>query len=209
MKKPLKHSQARRSYNDSPATSSDLRLGAQIRRIRQMKGMRLRDLSERCGLSESLISRIENDKVTPSLHTLHHLAKSLDLTVAELLSEQPIESSIVMRHGQRRTIGRGNYGVDDPEGIEAEVMVPIGHRSSLQGFLVRLRPGASTSGARQHEGEEIGYVVGGELLLTVAGVTHHLYRGDSFHFASRLAHDYSNPGKTITEVVWINTPASL
>ena len=31
-----------------------------------MKGMRLRDLSEGCGLSESLISRIENDKTTPT-----------------------------------------------------------------------------------------------------------------------------------------------
>lgn len=209
MKKAVKRSSTNRSSNDISPVNSDLKLGAQIRRIRQMKGMRLRDLSEGCGLSESLISRIENDKTTPSLHTLHHLAKSLDLTVAELLSEQPIESNIVMRGGQRRTIGKGHYGGNQPEGIEAEVMVPIGQKSSLQGFLVRLRPGASTSGARQHEGEEIGYVVRGELLLTVAGITHHLYSGDSFFFLSRLEHDYSNPGTTVTEVVWINTPATF
>jgi quercetin dioxygenase-like cupin family protein len=49
----------------------------------------------------------------------------------------------------------------------------------------------------------------GELLLTVDGQTYHLAEGDSFHFASNLPHGFSNPGRKLAEIIWVNTPASL
>ncbi|MBZ9772584.1 cupin domain-containing protein [Mesorhizobium sp. CO1-1-8] len=208
MKKTRASARARQNVEAGETASSYLQLGSFIRQMRQMKGMLLRDLAAESGYSESLLSRIENDKTTPSLHTLHNIASSLNLTVAELLSNQPMESDIVLRGGKRRTIGSSPDSAL-PDGMEAEVLTPLGRKSTLQGFLVRLKPGASRTGTRQHEGEEMGYVTRGELLLNVAGATYHLFPGDSFFFASRLAHDYSNPCSTITEVVWVNTPASI
>jgi transcriptional regulator with XRE-family HTH domain len=203
MRKPAVRKRTQRKAASGKQFDLALRLGSQIRQVRQIKGMRLRDLAEKCGYSESMISRIENDKSTPSLHTLHSLATSLGLTVSELLSKQPAESNLTLRGGQRLVIGRST-------GIEAEVMIPLGRRSSLQSFLVRLRPGARCASARQHDGEEVGYVVKGELLLKVTGKTYRLQSGDSFFFSSRLPHEYSNPTRnTVTEVVWVNTPASL
>ena len=209
MKKTLVRQRVRRKVENVEDAESNLLLGSHIRQVRQIKGLLLRDLAKKSGYSESMLSRIENDKATPSLHTLHNIAKSLDLTVGELLSSQPAESQIVMRRGQRKTIGRTSLDPNQPNGIEAEVMIPLGRNSSLQSFLVRLKPGASRSGTRQHEGEEVGYVICGELLLTVAGTTYHLFEGDSFFFMSRLAHDYSNPGSAVAEVMWVNTPASI
>ncbi|MDB5591608.1 cupin domain-containing protein [Enterovirga sp.] len=188
---------------------TDLHLGLSIRHARTLKGMRLRDLAEKSGYSESLISRIENDKTTPSLHTLHHLARALDLTVADLLSQESEQSLVVMQAGARPTIGRPALPGQETSGVVAEVMIPLGRSSQLQAFLIRLEPGASGSGKRQHEGEEVGYVVRGELLLTVGDASYSLSEGDSFFFPSRELHDFSNPGPDITEVVWTNTPATL
>lgn len=209
MKKTLVRSRVRRKVEKAEEAESDLLLGSHIRQVRQIKGLLIRELAEKSGYSESMLSRIENDKATPSLHTLHNIARSLDLTVGELLSNRPAEAEVVMRRGQRKTIGRASLDPNEPNGIEAEILTPLGRNSSLQSFLVRLKPGASRSGTRQHEGEEVGYVICGELLLAVAGTTYHLFEGDSFFFSSRLAHDYSNPGKAVAEVIWVNTPASI
>src|SRR5690348_8733491 len=53
------------------------RIGSQLRRQRRLRGLRLKDVAEKAGLSESLISKIENNKVSPSISTLHSLAKAL------------------------------------------------------------------------------------------------------------------------------------
>src|SRR5262249_33590117 len=47
------------------------RIGSQLKRQRRLKGLRLKDVAERAGISQSLISKIENNKASPSLSTLH------------------------------------------------------------------------------------------------------------------------------------------
>jgi mannose-6-phosphate isomerase-like protein (cupin superfamily) len=36
-----------------------------------------------------------------------------------------------------------------------------------------------------------------------------LQTGDSFYFSSSVPHSYRNPGKTVTRVLWINTPPTF
>jgi quercetin dioxygenase-like cupin family protein len=88
-------------------------------------------------------------------------------------------------------------------------MIPFGSSSMLQAFVVRLEPGQGSGGNLQHEGEEVGYVKSGQLLLTVAGVPYHLNEGDSFFFASSSIHSFANPGTSTAEIIWVNTPPSL
>jgi len=48
-------------------TTRDFHIGAKIKHTRRMKSMRLIDVAKHAGCSESLLSKIENDKATPSL----------------------------------------------------------------------------------------------------------------------------------------------
>jgi transcriptional regulator with XRE-family HTH domain len=199
-----------REGDDQPSADQELRLGLQLRHARLVKGLRLRDVAEQSGYSESLISKIENNKATPSLNTLHRIAKVLGKTIATLIGDSgPSRHDVVMRAGERPIIPEISISGVSSDGTEAEVMVPLGQSALMGAFLIRVQPGGSSDGLRQHEGEEVGFVHVGELLLTVDGVTHHLKEGDSFFFASTLPHGFSNPGKIPTEIVWVNTPASL
>ena len=56
-----------------------------------------------------------------------------------------------------------------------------------------------SGGLLQHEGEECGYVLSGQLELTVGDTRHELNPGDSFFFLS-IPHAYRNPGKSIARV---------
>jgi transcriptional regulator with XRE-family HTH domain len=192
------------------SVESELRLGVQLRHARLVKGLRLRDVAERSGYSESLISKIENNKATPSLNTLHRIAKVLGKTIATLIGETaPQRRGVVTKSFERPLIPQFSVAGHASDGTEAEVMVPLGSSSLMGAFVVRVRPGGSSDGLRQHEGEEVGFVRTGELLLTVDGETYHLTEGDSFHFSSSLPHGFANPGKVPTEIIWVNTPASL
>jgi quercetin dioxygenase-like cupin family protein len=75
--------------------------------------------------------------------------------------------------------------------------------------LVVIEPGGNTNGVLQHKGEEVGYVVEGQLELTINSEVRLLNAGDSFYFPSNLPHAYRNPGKTRLRVVWINTPPTF
>ena len=78
-------------------------------------------------------------------------------------------------------------------------------------LLVTYQPGgaSSTSGAlMRHSGVEYGYLIEGELTLTLAFDEHHLRAGDSFSFDSTTPHGYRNDGTQPAVGVWFITEPS-
>jgi quercetin dioxygenase-like cupin family protein/DNA-binding Xre family transcriptional regulator len=182
-------------------------LGARLKHARLLHQMRLKDVAARAGCSESMLSKIENELASPSLTTLHRLCKALTLSISDLLSNGKVDPWVIMRPDQRKTIGHRNAA--GTEGVSAEVLIPSAEGRLLEGFLVVIEPGGNTNGILQHKGEEVGYVVEGQLELTVNKEVRLLNTGDSFYFPSNLPHAYRNPGKTRLRVVWINTPPTF
>lgn len=183
-------------------------IGHQIRRERKIHKLRLKDLAESTGLSISLISKIEHNKVDPSLSTLHRLAKALDTSISALFLREEGPDRVVHKPFERPVAGRVQ-GMVEWEGIVAEVMVPYREGRLLEGFIFLMEPGGHSGGRLQHEGEECGYVLEGELELDVGNVHYHLEAGDSFFFSSDIPHAYRNPGDITARVIWINTPPTF
>jgi transcriptional regulator with XRE-family HTH domain len=181
----------------------ELLVGRKVKAARTGKGLRLKELAARSGLSESLISKVENDKTTPSLLTLHRIAGALDTNISWLFNDGAEESSPVLRASERRAIRT------DRERATTENFVPFGGSHLMQAFLITLHPGGTSLGTRSHAGEEFGYVMEGELELTVSGKSYRLKPGDSFNFRSERSHAYRNPTKKDVRIVWVNTPPTL
>jgi len=178
-------------------------LGGNVRSTRIIKGLKLRDLADRAGCSESLLSKIENGRASPSVTMLHRIAASLDVTVPALFAARAAGDGMVGRSGERPSTRI------DGKGSRLERLVPTGAGHSLEGNLHILAPGAGSAGTLAHDGEEVGFVLTGQLELVVDGETHRLQAGDSFVFRSELPHSYRNPGRTETRVVWVSTPPTF
>ena len=56
-----------------------LLFGARLRHARLAKGMRQQALADLAGCSKSMLSKIEADRVVPSLPTLQRIAKALEI----------------------------------------------------------------------------------------------------------------------------------
>ncbi|ASN83438.1 helix-turn-helix domain-containing protein [Deinococcus ficus] len=62
-----------------------MRLHERLRELRSERGLRLKDIAERCGVSVPYLSDLERGRANPSLDTLQTLAGAYELSVNDLL----------------------------------------------------------------------------------------------------------------------------
>lgn len=63
-------------------------VGKNIRKYRKLKGLKQRELAEKCSLSEGFISDIESNTFrTISLNTLYHISKVLGVHIMYLFQD--------------------------------------------------------------------------------------------------------------------------
>jgi transcriptional regulator with XRE-family HTH domain len=191
----------------APAPSAPMAIGARLRHARLVKGLLIKQLAERVGVSISLISKYENDKLLPPLTVLHSLVTELETNIGALFEANWTGVDYVARAGGRPRISAG--GDKDAAGVVLERLVPNGKGHLLQGNIHIVAPGGGSMGPMRHEGDEFGYVLDGRLELRIDDALHDLGPGDSFSFPSNLAHTYRNPGREVTRVIWINTPPTF
>ncbi len=172
-----------------------------------MLGKKLKDVAEIVGCSESLLSKLENGHANPSVQMLHRIAGALEVNVASLFAEDDSTEGIVTRADDRPLIdteqSRGGHGV------RIQRLIPYARGHLLQGNIHIIDPGGESTGYLEHVGEEVGYVIEGEIELVVGDEAISLQAGDSFCFRSERPHRYSNPGKTVARIVWVNTPPTF
>jgi transcriptional regulator with XRE-family HTH domain len=193
------------TITDLEAAAEPRSLGGQLRHLRRLKGLRLKDLSLQLGCSESMLSKVENDRADPSLHLLHRLAEALGTPVQALFSDTPSAPLTVYRNGERPILSleRRDSG---PPLASFERMIPYAEGRTLNANVHVVPPGGGSNGVLRHVGEEVGYVIEGTIELVVDGHAVVIGAGSSFFFQSSLPHSYSNIGTVVARVVWVNSP---
>ena len=181
-----------------------LELGRRLKKIRSSAGLSLHDLAGKADCSESAISKIENGKGNPSLNLLHRLASALNVSIGHLFIEEN-DNRFVLRKGQRPIMGN----LSPSHGVSLEALMSRQSEHLLQAHIHIVEPGGKTDVDISHEGEEVGYVLEGELDLVVDGKSVHLNEGDSFFFQSEKAHRYANNGSKKARIIWVNTPPTF
>jgi transcriptional regulator with XRE-family HTH domain len=189
------------------AASHSAKLGMRLKLARQSRGLTLKALADEANCSESLLSKIENGKASPSLPMLHRLAEVLSTNIGWMFEEVDGEEGIIFREGTRPLIAL------DPlrrgEGISLERIIPSSPGHLLQCNIHHIEQGCRSEGPIQHVGEEVGYVLAGEIELVIDEKAHQLSKGDAFVFKSELPHHYRNLGKGRASIFWVNTPPTF
>ncbi len=177
----------------------DASLGARLRARRKEIGKTLQQVATESSLTIGFISQIERGISTPSLASLYTVAHALDSTVDHFLSKVPVRSHSAVSHsGQRETYQVGGTarfyeflerGFADAKLNACLSHVPPGHKSETM----------------QHEGEDLIYLVSGQMRYIVDGVTYELGAGDTLHFDSRKPHRSENVGSETAIELWVGT----
>lgn len=182
------------------AATDGFALGRKIRELRKAKHLSLKQVAEGAGVSVSLVSQIENDRVDPSLSTLRKIAVALGVPVFSLISEPtPENASLVPREKRRHVTFPGG-------GLEYEII--HSDLTKKMGVMIgTLRPGGMTSEEPlAHGGEECLVILKGGLRIEFPQSQRELKEGDSLYFDSSAPHRLVNPHKRACRFYLIITP---
>ena len=180
------------------------KVGHRLRAERERLGVGLRELARRVGVSPSLVSQIELDRVNPSVSTLYAIVTELGMTMSDVFGEQ-LEERVIQRSDglaespeTRRVINLAS-GVrwerltrDSDRDVEfLYVVYPVGAESCPENALMT------------HGGREYGYVTSGKLGVRVGFEEYELGHGGSIAFDSSSPHRLWTIGDTPVHAIWV------
>lgn len=188
-------------------------VGQEIRALRKALKMTLSDCAEAASLSVGFLSLVERDQKQPSLDALQRISKALGIEVGWLFPPSPdgdpVANKYVVRKGFRRRIDYSRLSGTEYLG-EIDYLLSPSVDGQLVMSLMEFAPGGhSGDNPLSHEGEEVGYVLSGQLTLEIEGTLFVLEEGDSFALPGYKAHRYCNTGTTTLRVVHTNTPVIM
>ncbi len=189
------------SNNDS------IMVGTRLKHVRRLRGLSLKDVAAKAECSEGYVSKIENDKVAPSLSMLHRIVGVLGINLAYLFESSGEETEVVSKQGRRPVMDL------DPlrrgQGIRLERVLPYSDKHLLQCNIHIVEPGGTSEGQISHEGEEVALILEGDVELQLEDKVYRLKPGDAFYFWSNRPHGYRNVGTTTARIFWVNTPPTF
>ncbi|WP_404405290.1 helix-turn-helix domain-containing protein [Pelagibacterium halotolerans] len=182
-------------------TQSQPKVGALIRALRKKQHLTLQQLGDVAQLSVGYLSQLERDHATPSLGTLAQIARALDVGVDYFIAT-PNPAQAHTRAGERQ-----RFSIDGSSIVYERLGVEF-PGNTLSSFLMTVPPGYRSETV-SHEGEEILYVLEGELTQWLAGEEMIMRTGDSLHFRGNLPHAWANHTDKPTRLLWTGTLALL
>jgi transcriptional regulator with XRE-family HTH domain len=186
--------------NLAPRDPSPVELGRRIKMLRVSRGLTLKDIEERGGISATHVSEIERGKASPTVGALGRIARALALRPATLVEAQVHPEISVMRADQR-----ASRAVSWAQARFEPVTEPI-HRAAFSAHLVTLPTDREPSLCHAHEGEEWVTVLSGVAEITVDGDAHVLREGDCIHFRAHKTHSYANLSSEPAELLVAGRP---
>jgi transcriptional regulator with XRE-family HTH domain len=191
-------------------------IGDRLREVRNARGLSLRGLAARLGVSASLISQVETGRAQPSVRTLYAIAAELGISLDELLftdaasiddpgeptepgavPEIRLPADPVQRAGNRTAIRLASGVVWErlttasiPNVDFLHVTYEVGGASSPEHEFQR------------HAGQEWGYVLSGRLGVTIGFDEVVLGPGDAIAFDSTTPHRLANVGDEPVHGIW-------
>ncbi len=173
-----------------------LAIGRKIRSIRQSKGLTLEDISKRTGLSKALISRVENEQVSPPIATLLRIASALKVDISHFFSDEAFPQRVTVVRHHEVSVSRDSMIIEGKDaGYSYELLAFKKDDKHMEPFIVKFDLKERTEvPMQQHKGEEFLHLLEGKLEFFTNEETIVLEQGDSIYFDSGLLHGYRGLG---------------
>lgn len=177
-----------------------MEIGVKIKDMRQKCGLTQEELADRCELTKGYISQLENELTSPSIATLCDILSALGSSLSEFFSDEKNEQVVFTE---------SDYIEKITEGQKIEWLVPNAQKNEMEPIVVNLEPHAKTQDDMPHEGEEFGFVLEGEILLTIGKKSYLVKQNESFYFESNKIHYIENNSEKTAKIIWVSSPPTF
>jgi len=164
------------------------RIGKRIKEIRSQLGLTLKQLSEASELTPGTLSKIENGLVKPSITTLEMLANILKVDAGYFFIEEDAKRYFISRQGNRK-VSYSERGSKENITYEVESLTEGMENPLMETVIVTVLSRKNEDiDEIVHGGQELLYIIEGELELTLGEKKFILKKGDSAYLNSDIPH---------------------
>lgn len=179
---------------DWRATELKVGIARRIKRYRASRGWSLERLARETGFTKSYLSQVENARKEPPISSLNKIAYALGVDVLELItgeSREAVDSPLtIVRADERKPLS-------PPSALPTFIYESLNYKKKrrlMDGYLL-------TAGfdfpaeAAVHNGEELVFMLEGEVEFFYDGEIHRIKAGDCYYFESNRPHYGRSVGK--------------
>src|SRR5512139_1611359 len=182
------------------ATSPEKDLGKRIRSMRAQKAITLQQLASQTNLSKSLLSKIENGKVSSPVSTLFTIAKALNTKITYFFSDQDENLPIILvKKNERRQFHRINARF----GYTYEALGYKRKEKLMEPFILYMDKKTARNVTFSHPGEEILFIMEGTWEFTHGNQTLILRKGDCIYFDASVPHSGKPVGNMPVKAIMV------
>ncbi len=180
------------------------KLGALLRAIRNSRHLTIKEVALKAGISSSLLSQIERNRISPSLDTLLRILEVYGVPPNKFFKDYETNSRVeIIKHNERKIYQRKGFKY---EKLCGDSQTKGNH--SFNAFFLELEPGQQRGDENDgHLGRELGIVVEGAAQLIYGQEIYEISAGDSVSFFSQIPHVIQNSSDQIFRAYWVVTPA--
>ena len=181
-------------------SKNQLNLGKRLSDLRKRKNMTLDELSEKSGVSKSILSQIERDLSNPTVITISRIASALGENLSDFFLKIEVEDTDTIERSKETP------SITSKDGLCQLNILGAGETVNwLQWYLLNMKPkGVLDSSSHGPKTFENLTVLEGEIEVENGGSKEIIKKGDTFRFQTNKNHLIKNISKKNSQVLMVN-----
>jgi len=190
------------TFSLNKRTNGSINLGSRVRELRTKSSLSQTDLAKCIGVTPSTISQVENNQIYPSLPALIKMAEILSVKLGSFFVDSKYEDKkVVFTESNAVPYILPNVSADS---VFSKLLTPVGFNSKLEPYLIDIPPQTKLPAHFFiHKGEEVGFLLSGELELKIGNQVHKAGVYDLIYLISDFPSQWENPGQSTARLLWL------
>lgn len=160
-------------------------IGKKVKQLRLRHKKTQQEIADLCGISKSLLSKIENGQTSSAVATLSKISHALDVPLSWLLEDQPEQDLVLLSRDKR-----SSKVSDEHMGYSYELLANRSPYTGVEPTIVHVTPKNRNrrEEAYTHSHDEFIYILNGGIELYYDGKAHPMSEGDTAYFTGKKPH---------------------
>lgn len=190
------------TFDPERGTTGRLYLGMRLKGFRKKRGLSQKELAKLVGVTPSTISQVESNLIYPSLPALLKMSEVLSVNVSSFFENKgDFQDQVVFPASDAVETSLTEL----PDGtLAAKHLTPLDFESKAEPYLIEIPPKRDLpTHFISHKGEEMGYVLAGQMELRTKNGSYSARRGDTIYLTSEIPLQWKNSGQGVARILWV------
>jgi len=189
-------------FDSEKRPTASIDMGMRLKELRIKRGLSQTELAKLIGVTPSTISQIESNLIYPSVPALLKMAEMLNIDVSAFFQGGG--------EGRPKNVFTSSDASDIRFGelaeniISGKLLTPLDFYAKAEPYIIEIGPGKNFPGHFFiHKGDEIGYLISGELQMNLDKTSCTARAGDLIYLANDIPASWKNTGPEVARLLWV------